>query len=136
MNGVPHSETMSSGMPWSPKTCWAMSLVVLKAEGSLIRSTKYAVLVKQSTLVRITVLPSNRRRPVTKPRAMWDQGQPGVDNGQRKPAGGWLLFLSLTYMGQAETNFFTSWNMNSHPKKMLLDKGEHATNPRITGKFG
>ncbi len=44
--------------------------------------------------MRITVLPAESGRPVTKSNAMWDHGRDGMGRGLRRPAGGELLDLS------------------------------------------
>ncbi len=54
---------------------------------------KWAALEKRSTTVRITVLPAESGRPVTKSNAMWDHGRDGMGRGQKRPAGGELLDL-------------------------------------------
>lgn len=37
-------EMISRGMSWRCKTCWTMSWVVSKAEGSLVKGTKWTAL--------------------------------------------------------------------------------------------
>ena len=43
---------------------------------------------KQFTMVKMTVFPADRERPMTKSTAIWDQGRPGTGRGLRRPAGG------------------------------------------------
>jgi hypothetical protein len=50
---------------------WAVSLT----EGNLGRGIKWAALENLSTPVRIVVLPSDGRKPLTKSRDIWEQGQ-------------------------------------------------------------
>lgn len=58
--------------------CLILSLgteeAVSKAEGSLGRGTHWTILEKLSTMVRIVVILSKGGSPVTKSRALWDQG--------------------------------------------------------------
>ncbi len=61
-------ETTSSGRPWILKMWSMITQAVSLAEGSLGRATKWTALEKRSTTVRITVLPLDRGRPVTKTR--------------------------------------------------------------------
>jgi len=74
VNWSPRSETMSEGSPWRRKMCWRTSSAVSLTEGSLERGMKWAILVKQSTTVRIAVWPLDVGRPVTKSREMYDHG--------------------------------------------------------------
>lgn len=85
------SETMSRVMPWSWNTCWTMSWMVSKAVGSLMRGTKWVVLDKWSSLVRMTALPSNGVCPVTIAKATWDHGRPGMGSE-------WIPAESLFYL--------------------------------------
>ncbi len=52
-----------------------------KAEGSLGRGTKWPALEKRSVIVTIVVLPREGGSPVTKSRAIWDQGLLGMGRG-------------------------------------------------------
>ena len=49
---------------------------------------KYAAFEKRSITVRMVVLPSDGGRPVTKSRAMCDQGQLGMGRGHSRPERG------------------------------------------------
>lgn len=65
------------------------------------------------------MLPWDGGSPVTKSRAMWDQGLMGVTNGWSKPAGGRLLLLLRAQIEQAETYSRTSLSMDGHQKYLL-----------------
>lgn len=73
-NWGPLSETTSTGIQWSWKTWFSSSWPVSLAEGSLRKGTKWAILEKRSTMVRMTVFPSEGGRPVTKSMEISDRG--------------------------------------------------------------
>ena len=72
---------MSQGNPWTLNTSLTRISDVSVAEGSLERGTKWANLLNLSTMVRITVLPTEEGNPVTKSRARCDQGRRGIGRG-------------------------------------------------------
>ncbi len=80
-NWGPLSDTMSEGRPWILNTWSTMTWAVSRANGNLERGMKLAALEKRSTTVRITVLPAESGRPVTKSNAMWDHGRDGMRRG-------------------------------------------------------
>lgn len=55
-----------------------------------------AALEKLSTIVRMTELPWEKGRPVTKSKAMYDQGPLEMGSGWRRPTGGWFEALLCT----------------------------------------
>lgn len=57
------SDTISLGMPWRRKTCLISSSPVSAAMGIFDRGIKWAAFEKQSTMVNITVCPSDGRSP-------------------------------------------------------------------------
>lgn len=54
------------------------------AKESVASANKCAALENALTIVSMTVLPLAGEWPVLKSRALWDQGQLGMGNGQRK----------------------------------------------------
>lgn len=56
--------------------CCRRRSLVSAAEGSFWRGTKWKNLEKWSTIVRMTVFPSDGGNPVTKSNAMWDESLP------------------------------------------------------------
>lgn len=82
--------------------------MVSKAEGSLGREMKWADLEILSIIVRITELPSETGKPVTKSRAMCDQRHPMCGSDCSKPDRVWLTFLFWEQVEHAATNSFVS----------------------------
>ena len=74
------------------------------------------ILEKRSTTVRMTELPAEGERPVTKSTAMWDQGQAGTGKGQRRLAGGPREDLLRAQTTQAATNSAMSLAWLGHQK--------------------
>lgn len=66
MNWGPRSETMPLGRPCSRKTSLAIISTSSLAVGSLLRGTRWIILKKQSTIVRIDILPEEGGRLVIK----------------------------------------------------------------------
>lgn len=67
-------------------------------------------------MVKITALPAEGGRPVTKSSAMWDHGLEGVGRGWSCPAGDWFVDLFLAQTGQAETYSRASLVKEGHQK--------------------
>ncbi len=65
-------------------------------------------------MVRMTVLPSDRGRPVTKSKAMWNQGQLGTGRGQRMPELGLVEDLFWVHTEQAEMKDWVSASIVGH----------------------
>ncbi len=113
-------ETTSSGRPWILKTWSMITQAVSLAEGSLGRATKWTALEKRSTTVRITVLPLDRGRPVTKSRSICDQGREGMRRGCNRPADGKLEDLFWAQTEQAPTNRRISSVMAGHQNRWQM----------------
>lgn len=94
--------------------CCTSKAPVSAAEGSFGSWTKCADREKRSTMVSTTVLWSEGGRPVTKSKAMWDQGRRGVERGCRSPAGAWWEDFPRAHMVQAATNSLVWWVKVDH----------------------
>ena len=105
---APRSETMSLGKPWRRTTWDRTNSAVSLAEGSLGNATKCTILEKRSTMMSMTVLPSELGNPVTKSMAMLDQGHEKIGSGWSWPAGAWREGLQRAQMGHADTYSLTS----------------------------
>ena len=69
---------------------------------------KCAALEKQSITVRMVVLPSDGGRPVTKSKAMWDQGRLGMGRGRSRPERGRVEVLFRAQVAHAAIKERTS----------------------------
>ena len=78
---VPRFDRMSQGSPWRRKTWRSSNSPVSTAEGSFCRDTKWDALEKRSTIVRITVCPSEGGRPILKSSAIYNQECCGISRG-------------------------------------------------------
>lgn len=78
---------------------------------------KWAILLKRSTMVRMTIILSKAGSPVKKSMEIWDRG--GVDTGKgwRGPAGGWLDDLFWLQVRQAWMYSWASLSMEDHQKR-------------------
>lgn len=70
---------------------------------NLGRGTKWALLDNRSAMARRTVFPFATNKPVTKSRAMCDQGCQGMARGWRRPLGCALENLEHVHRIQAAT---------------------------------
>lgn len=113
-NCAPLCETTSTGKQCSLKTRLNISSAISFAKGSFFTGMKCTILENWSTTVIITVLPSEGGSPVTKSKAMWDQGQCGVGRGHSSPFLQWLDPLLRAQMEQAATYSSTSAFIEGH----------------------
>lgn len=81
-------------------------LAISNTEESLGIGMKCPALENLSIIVKITELASETGRPVTKSRAMCDQGCPRLGSGCSKADGGWMLFLFKEQVEHVATNSF------------------------------
>ena len=116
-NWGPLSETMSVGIPCRRKTCLTRRSAVSLKDGSLGSAMKCAALEKRSIMVRMVVFPSDVGRPVTKSKAMCDQGRLGMGRGRRSPERGRVEVLFRAQTVQAEINERTSASMVGHQNR-------------------
>ncbi len=70
--------------------------------------------------MRITVLPAESGRPVTKSNAMWDHGRNGMERSLRRPAGGVLLDLVWEQSWHEAIKCRTSRSLVGHQKLWLI----------------
>lgn len=119
-NWGPRSETISLGVLWSLKTWSWTACAVSLAEGCFGSGMKCVILLKQSTMVRMAVFPSEAGSPVTKSMAIWDQGQVGTGRGWRRSAGGCLEDLFRAQVWQAWTYPRASFSKDGHQKLWVI----------------
>ena len=117
-NWGPRSEIISCGISWRQKTRCTRRLAVSKAEGrGAEMGNKLTDLENQSTMMRITLLPSDGSRLVTNSTAM----RPGVMRyGQGMEEVSWSLMRGFT-AGTARTGGVVLSRVSSHgqPHEML-----------------
>lgn len=92
INSEPRSGMMLEGIPCKRKTWVTMRSAVFFPEGSLVSAMKCTDLENISTTVRMVVLPLEGGRPVTKFKAIYNQGWLGTGSGLSNPAGGRSYF--------------------------------------------
>lgn len=78
--------------PWLVSNC-----AVSRAVGDFRRATKCAALKKQSTMMRMVILPKKGGK------AIWDHGLPGVGSGVRSLVGSELEVLFCAQVGQTDS---------------------------------
>lgn len=96
--------------PWLVSNC-----AVSKAVGNFGRGKNWAALKKQSTMVRMVILPKKGGK------AIWDHGLPGVGSGLRSLVGGELEVLFFAQVGQTETNSWTSLAKAGHQNDRCMN---------------
>ncbi len=92
------------------------------AEGNLGKGMKWAAFKNRSTTVKMTVLPWEGGRAVTKSSAMWDQGLEGTDSGWSNSSGGRLEVLPRAQSEQAKTKSQMLRAMERHQNRCLTRK--------------
>ena len=90
-----------------------------------------AALEKRSITVRMVVLPSDGGRPVTKSRAMWDQGWLGMGRGRRRPERGRVEVLFRSQVAHAAIKERTSASIVDH-QKLPVDEVQCAGDPWVS----
>ena len=108
--------SMLAGIPWIWNTWFTSSSAVSVAEGSLGRPPKCTALENRSTIVRMVSLPCDTGNPVTKSKAMGNQGRPGTGSGRRRPADGQCAAFPWTQTVQALTYSRISAAIVGHQK--------------------
>ena len=89
-------------------------------EGSLGRAMKCTALEKRSITVRMVVLPSDGGKPVTKSRAMWDQGRLGMGRGRRRPERGRIEVLFWAQVAHGAIKERTSASIVDHQNRRRM----------------
>ncbi len=79
-------------------------------------------------MVRMTVLPSDVGRPVTKSKATWEQGRLGTDRGQSRPERG--LVGGAHGTGRDEG---LGIGIHGGPPELLTEEGESLVDTGMTG---
>lgn len=102
--------------PWLVSAC-----AVSRAVGDFGRATKCAAFKKQSTMMRMVILPKKGGK------AIWDHGLPGVGSGVRSLVGSELKVLFCAQVGQTETNFWTSLAKAGHQKERCMNEMTSST---------
>lgn len=97
--------------PWLVSNC-----AVSRAVGNFGRGTNWAALKKQSTMVRMVILPKKGGK------AIWDHGLPGVGTGLSSLVGGELEVLFCAQVGQTETNSWTSLAKAGHQNERCMNE--------------
>ena len=92
---------------------------------------KCAALEKWSITVRMVVLPSDGGRPVTKSRAMWDQGRLGMGRGRSRPERRWVEVLFRVQVAHAAIKEQTS-DQSESP----ADEVQRAGDSRVAAEPG
>lgn len=98
------------------KPCLVTNCAVSRAVGEFGRGTNWAVLKKQSTMVKMVILPKKGSK------AIWDHGLPGVGTGLRSLVGGELEVLFFAQVGQTETNSWTSVAKAGHQNECCMNE--------------
>ena len=115
------------------RTTWVVRRLAFSAEdGSFGSATKCACLENLSTIVKITELPLDTGRPVTKSNARCDQSRLGTGSGQRSPAGGWREVLLRAQVTQADTNSRVSASIVGHQNRHR--RNDSPSGPRVAGE--
>ena len=101
-----------------------------------MRAMKSAALEKRSiTVSMVVVLPSDGGRPVTKSRAMWDQGRLGMGRGRSRPERGRVEVLFRAQVAHAAIKERTSC-VHSGPPESPADEVQRAGDSRVAGEPG
>lgn len=116
VNWGPRSETISWGKLWIRKTCCISRAAVWPTVGILANGMRWHTLenLSTTTTTRITVLPWDFDRPVTKSNDIWDQGRVGMGRECSKPSGWVLGSLFWEHTEHAATKAWTSFCMLGH----------------------
>lgn len=89
-------------MPWRWYTWWMRTDAVSMAEGNVGRRTKWTDLANQTMMVKVTVVLSEGGWPVTKSRAMRDQGRCRTGRDRSRPTGSSSILPSWISLSGAE----------------------------------
>lgn len=116
MNWGPWSEMMSDGIPCRWNTCCTINFAVSWVAGNLARATKWPALEKRSTMVSMILSLLDGGSPVTKSKAMWDQGRVGTVRGHSISASGLWEAFPCAHIVHAKMKALLSASMEGHQK--------------------
>lgn len=117
-NCGPRSDTMSQGsdtMSQGEKHAAPSISLSQRPRGALGGAQSEPIYKNDQTQSRL--FPSDGGSPVTKSRAMWDQGHWGVDSGCKRPMGGWCVDFPRAQRGQAAMKVLVSRVIDGHQNR-------------------